>query len=100
MASKLAQLLTSARALPPTPFRAGGPQLTDAVEGMASRAFSMPAKSDVRDVEARTVTEYEEKRLDAALASLARIREGDALRQVSTRFRRAIVAKGGGGVEL
>ncbi|EJT47606.1 hypothetical protein A1Q1_03501 [Trichosporon asahii var. asahii CBS 2479] len=84
MASKLAQLLTTARALPPTPFRASGPQLTDAIEGMASRAFNMPAKSDVRDVEAKTLSSYEEERVERAIAALERLRQGEALREVST----------------
>lgn len=83
MASKLAQLLTTARALPPTPFRASGPQLTDAIEGMASRAFNMPAKSDVRDVEAKTLSAYEEERVERAIAALDRLKEGQALREVS-----------------
>ncbi|EKD01460.1 hypothetical protein A1Q2_04302 [Trichosporon asahii var. asahii CBS 8904] len=81
MASKLAQLLTTARALPPTPFRASGPQLTDAIEGMASRAFNMPAKSDVRDVEAKTLSSYEEERVERAIAALGRLRQGEALRE-------------------
>lgn len=84
MASKLAQFLTTARALPPTPFRASGPQLTDAIEGMASRAFNMPAKSDVRDVEAKTLSAYEEERVERAIVALGRLREGEALREVST----------------
>lgn len=84
MATKLAQLLTTARALPPTPFRASGPQLTDAIEGMASRGFNMPAKSDVRDVEAKPLSSYEEERVQRAIAALGRLREGEALREVST----------------
>lgn len=83
MASRLAQFFASARALPGTPFRASGPQLSDALEHMGSRGFNVPAKADARALEAKTVSAYEGERLQGAIDALGRIRQGEAMREVS-----------------
>jgi hypothetical protein len=82
----LPRLLTTIRALPPTPFRtAGQPQLFDALEGMVARALSLPPDAGEGALAAKDkgMSEGMRRRVKAAEEALARIEGSVALDKVS-----------------
>lgn len=82
----LPRLLTTIRALPPTPFRtAGQPQLFDALEGMVARALSLPpdAAEGALAAKDRGMSEGMRRRVKAAEEALLRIEGSVALYKVS-----------------
>lgn len=85
MASRLYQLAAAARAIPPTPFRSGATQLSDAMDAIVSRSFSVPPKSSeaALNKRAESLSTTEQAAVDSALAAVDRINEASALKTVS-----------------